>query len=250
MAVRARRVVRSGPHRRDVHRRGRRGRDRQRHRLRPGRRRCGPRTPAGRSGSRDRLRHGTIWINDYHPYVPQAEWGGFKRSGIGRELGPTGLDEYRETKHIWHNIDPRPQYWFPATTQPSDPEAAVTATAPTTTNSPGSATSRNSTARSGKFSSFAAGLQLHLDPDRRLPAVRLRLRLSAARRSGGRGRSCSSASSSSRCASPSWPASTRSPAASTSGPSRSPGRSRRGWPAGSSSSVRSSPSPPSRSPTR
>ncbi len=59
-----------------------------------------------------RLRHGTIWINDYHPYVPQAEWGGFKRSGNGRELGPSGLDEYREIKHIWHNIDPRPQYWF------------------------------------------------------------------------------------------------------------------------------------------
>src|SRR5690349_7465864 len=60
-----------------------------------------------------RLRHGTVWINDYHPYVPQAEWGGFKQSGIGRELGPTGLDEYRETKHIWQNIDPRPQQWFP-----------------------------------------------------------------------------------------------------------------------------------------
>jgi betaine-aldehyde dehydrogenase len=60
-----------------------------------------------------RLRHGTIWINDYHPYVPQAEWGGFKRSGIGRELGRAGLDEYREIKHIWHNIDPAPQYWFP-----------------------------------------------------------------------------------------------------------------------------------------
>jgi betaine-aldehyde dehydrogenase len=59
-----------------------------------------------------RLRHGTIWINDFHPYVPQAEWGGMKRSGNGRELGPTGLDEYRETKHIWHNIDPQPQYWF------------------------------------------------------------------------------------------------------------------------------------------
>jgi betaine-aldehyde dehydrogenase len=59
-----------------------------------------------------RLRHGTVWINDYHPYVPQAEWGGMKRSGNGRELGPTGLDEYREIKHIWHNIDPRPQYWF------------------------------------------------------------------------------------------------------------------------------------------
>jgi betaine-aldehyde dehydrogenase len=59
-----------------------------------------------------RLRHGTIWINDYHPYVPQAEWGGFKQSGNGRELGPTGLDEYREIKHIWQNIDPKPQRWF------------------------------------------------------------------------------------------------------------------------------------------
>ena len=34
-----------------------------------------------------RLRMGTVWINDYHPYVPQAEWGGYKQSGIGRELG-------------------------------------------------------------------------------------------------------------------------------------------------------------------
>ncbi|WP_327044254.1 aldehyde dehydrogenase family protein [Microbispora sp. NBC_01189] len=59
-----------------------------------------------------RLRHGTVWINDYHPYVPQAEWGGFKQSGVGRELGPTGLDEYREIKHVWQNTDPRPQHWF------------------------------------------------------------------------------------------------------------------------------------------
>ncbi|MET9882106.1 aldehyde dehydrogenase family protein [Streptomyces sp. NPDC006430] len=59
-----------------------------------------------------RLRHGTVWINDYHPYVPQAEWGGFGHSGVGRELGPTGLDEYREPKHIWQNIQPRAQHWF------------------------------------------------------------------------------------------------------------------------------------------
>jgi betaine-aldehyde dehydrogenase len=59
-----------------------------------------------------RLQHGTVWINDYHPYVPQAEWGGYKQSGIGRELGPTGLDEYRQTKHIWQNTRPRPQRWF------------------------------------------------------------------------------------------------------------------------------------------
>jgi betaine-aldehyde dehydrogenase len=59
-----------------------------------------------------RLRHGTVWINDYHPYVAQAEWGGFKQSGIGRELGLAGLEEYREAKHIWHNTRPAPAGWF------------------------------------------------------------------------------------------------------------------------------------------
>jgi len=59
-----------------------------------------------------RLRAGTVWINDFHPYVPQAEWGGYKQSGVGRELGDAGLDEYRETKHVWHNIAPAPQRWF------------------------------------------------------------------------------------------------------------------------------------------
>lgn len=59
-----------------------------------------------------RLRMGTVWINDYHPYVAQAEWGGYKQSGIGRELGRAGLEEYRETKHVWHNIAPEPQHWF------------------------------------------------------------------------------------------------------------------------------------------
>ena len=59
-----------------------------------------------------RLRHGTVWINDYNTYLPQAEWGGFKQSGIGRELGPTGLDEYREAKHIWQNTAPAPTGWF------------------------------------------------------------------------------------------------------------------------------------------
>jgi betaine-aldehyde dehydrogenase len=59
-----------------------------------------------------RLRMGTVWINDFHPYVPQAEWGGYKQSGVGRELGRAGLEEYRETKHVWHNVRPSPQRWF------------------------------------------------------------------------------------------------------------------------------------------
>ncbi|WP_129662318.1 aldehyde dehydrogenase family protein [Rothia uropygialis] len=59
-----------------------------------------------------RLRHGTIWINDFHPYLPQAEWGGMKQSGVGRELGLHGLGEYQETKHIYHNTAPAVTGWF------------------------------------------------------------------------------------------------------------------------------------------
>ncbi|GAA1973376.1 aldehyde dehydrogenase family protein [Isoptericola halotolerans] len=59
------------------------------------------------------LRHGTIWINDFHPYLPQAEWGGFGQSGIGRELGPTGLGEYTEPKHVYQNLRPAVTGWFP-----------------------------------------------------------------------------------------------------------------------------------------
>lgn len=58
------------------------------------------------------LRHGTVWINDFGPYLPQAEWGGFKRSGTGRELGPAGLSEYREAKHVYENTSPSPAGWF------------------------------------------------------------------------------------------------------------------------------------------
>jgi betaine-aldehyde dehydrogenase len=59
------------------------------------------------------LRHGTIWINDYGPYRPEAEWGGFKSSGVGRELGPSGLHEYLQPKHIWANLKPEKSRWFP-----------------------------------------------------------------------------------------------------------------------------------------
>lgn len=59
-----------------------------------------------------RLRMGTVWINDYHPYVAQAEWGGYKQSGIGRELGELGLEEYQETKHVWRNTAPAPSGWW------------------------------------------------------------------------------------------------------------------------------------------
>ncbi|MFE3518807.1 aldehyde dehydrogenase family protein [Streptomyces sp. NPDC059166] len=59
-----------------------------------------------------RLRHGTVWINDYDRCLPQAEWGGFGRSGSGRALGPTGLARYRASKHVYQNLNPRPRRRF------------------------------------------------------------------------------------------------------------------------------------------
>jgi betaine-aldehyde dehydrogenase len=60
------------------------------------------------------LRHGTVWLNDFGYYTAAAEWGGYGRSGNGRELGPAGLAEYQELKHIWHNTQPKPAGWFTA----------------------------------------------------------------------------------------------------------------------------------------
>ena len=49
------------------------------------------------------MRTGTVWINDYHMISPQQPFGGYKQSGIGRELGDFGYDEYRQIKHVWQN---------------------------------------------------------------------------------------------------------------------------------------------------
>jgi aldehyde dehydrogenase (NAD+) len=46
------------------------------------------------------LRAGTVWINDHHLINCVAPFGGYKQSGIGRELGPYGLHEYTEVKHV------------------------------------------------------------------------------------------------------------------------------------------------------
>ncbi len=49
------------------------------------------------------MRTGTVWINDYHLIDPARPFGGYKESGIGRELGTQGYNAYRETKHIHIN---------------------------------------------------------------------------------------------------------------------------------------------------
>jgi aldehyde dehydrogenase (NAD+) len=47
-----------------------------------------------------KLRAGTVWINCYDVFDTAAPFGGFKMSGIGRELGEKGLEAYTETKTV------------------------------------------------------------------------------------------------------------------------------------------------------
>jgi aldehyde dehydrogenase (NAD+) len=53
----------------------------------------------------ERMRTGTVWINDYHMLTCHAPRGGFKQSGIGRELGEDALDDYLETQHLYFGED-------------------------------------------------------------------------------------------------------------------------------------------------
>jgi len=52
------------------------------------------------------LRAGTVWINCYNAFSPAAPFGGFKESGIGRELGEYSLELYSEVKTITMKIPP------------------------------------------------------------------------------------------------------------------------------------------------
>jgi len=61
-----------------------------------------------------RLKTGTVWINDYHLISAQAPFGGYKQSGLGRELGRWGLDEFLQSKYI--QVDQTPskaqKFWY------------------------------------------------------------------------------------------------------------------------------------------
>jgi aldehyde dehydrogenase (NAD+) len=53
----------------------------------------------------DRVRAGTVWINCYDVFDAAAPFGGFKTSGIGRELGEKSLDNYTELKTVTVALD-------------------------------------------------------------------------------------------------------------------------------------------------
>lgn len=58
------------------------------------------------------IRAGITWINCYNPCFTEAPWGGYKMSGIGRELGTHGLEEYQEVKQININLHPGTVGWY------------------------------------------------------------------------------------------------------------------------------------------
>lgn len=58
------------------------------------------------------IRAGITWINTYNPTFNEAPWGGYKMSGIGRELGIHGLEEYQEIKQININLTPGIAGWY------------------------------------------------------------------------------------------------------------------------------------------
>ena len=51
----------------------------------------------------EQIRTGTVWINNYHIFCDFCPFGGYKQSGVGRELGAAGLAEYTQIKRIHVN---------------------------------------------------------------------------------------------------------------------------------------------------
>ena len=59
--------------------------------LRPSRRRC---------SRKRRIRTGTLSINGGNYFAPDSPFGGYKQSGVGREMGVAGLEEFMERKTL------------------------------------------------------------------------------------------------------------------------------------------------------
>lgn len=64
-----------------------------------------------------KLRAGTVWINEWHLLNDKAPFGGYKQSGVGRELGIEGLKAYTELKHIHIDevLDRKKKFWYDVT---------------------------------------------------------------------------------------------------------------------------------------
>ena len=59
-----------------------------------------------------KLQAGIVWVNHMQPTYVEAPWGGYKMSGIGRELGPWGAEEYLQVKQVYINLNEQPIGWY------------------------------------------------------------------------------------------------------------------------------------------
>lgn len=53
----------------------------------------------------DQLKAGTVWVNTYNYTDPAAPFGGYKQSGVGREMGSYAIEAYTEVKHVWIDLE-------------------------------------------------------------------------------------------------------------------------------------------------
>jgi aldehyde dehydrogenase (NAD+) len=59
----------------------------------------------------DKLKAGTVWINQYNTLHHALPFGGYKESGIGRELGKAALANYTQVKTVSINLEGLPSGW-------------------------------------------------------------------------------------------------------------------------------------------
>jgi betaine-aldehyde dehydrogenase len=59
------------------------------------------------------IRAGTIWVNSFMDGYPELSFGGYKESGLGRELGRFAIDEFTELKTMQLHLGPRTNWWMP-----------------------------------------------------------------------------------------------------------------------------------------
>jgi acyl-CoA reductase-like NAD-dependent aldehyde dehydrogenase len=60
-----------------------------------------------------RVRAGTIWMNTFMDGAAELPFGGYRQSGLGRELGRHAVEDYTETKTLNMHLGPRTGWWMP-----------------------------------------------------------------------------------------------------------------------------------------
>ena len=58
------------------------------------------------------IKAGRVWTNCYHLYPAHAAFGGYKKSGVGRETHKVALEHYQQTKNLLVSYDTNPLGFF------------------------------------------------------------------------------------------------------------------------------------------